>query len=53
MKFIHYLENISGVSVYPLVSMLLFLTVFTLAIWQVVRQSKESINEQKNLPLQS
>jgi hypothetical protein len=53
MKFIHYLENISGVSVYPLVSMLLFLSVFAISIWQVLRQSKESINEQKNIPLQS
>ncbi|MEN9638396.1 MAG: hypothetical protein RLZZ262_264 [Bacteroidota bacterium] len=52
MKFINYLETIAGVSIYPMVSMLLFIGVFGLALWQVFRQSRESINEQKNLPLQ-
>jgi cytochrome c oxidase cbb3-type subunit III len=52
MKFINYLESIAGVSIYPLISMLLFLSVFALAIWQVFRQSNESIQEQKNIPLQ-
>jgi cytochrome c oxidase cbb3-type subunit 3 len=52
MKFIHYLETIAGVSIYPLVSMLLFMGVFGVAMWQVFRQSRTSIQEQKNLPLQ-
>jgi hypothetical protein len=52
MKFINYLESIAGVSIYPLISMMLFISVFALAMWNVLRQSKESIHEQKNLPLQ-
>jgi cytochrome c oxidase cbb3-type subunit 3 len=52
MKFINYLESISGIAIYPLISMLLFIGVFGLALWQVFRQSRESIQEQKNLPLQ-
>jgi hypothetical protein len=52
MKFINYLESIAGVSIYPLISMMLFMSVFALALWHVLRQSKESISEQKNLPLQ-
>lgn len=51
MKFINYLESIAGIGIYPLISMLLFAGVFALAIWQVIRQSKASIEEQKNIPL--
>lgn len=51
MKFRHYLENIAGVDIYPLISLIIFFTFFTgLAIW-AMKANKEYINRSKNLPL--
>ncbi len=51
MKFINYLESISGVSIYPLVALLIFTSVFGIALWQTFRMKREQIDEQKNIPL--
>jgi hypothetical protein len=51
MKFINYLETISGVSIYPMISMFLFLTVFSVVLFRTIRESKKSIDEQSHLPL--
>jgi hypothetical protein len=51
MKFINYLTSITGVSIFPMISMLLFTTVFAIALIWAFGSSKASINEQKNLPL--
>lgn len=51
MKFKHYLESITGVGIYPLVSLLIFFTFFTaLTIW-AVKANKSYISELKNMPL--
>lgn len=51
MKFKNYLEHITGVGIYPLVSLLIFFTFFTvLTIW-VYKAKKAYIDEVKNLPL--
>lgn len=51
MKFRHYLETITGVDIYPLISLVIFFAFFTgLFIW-AVRVSKSYIDEVKNLPL--
>lgn len=45
------LEAITGVSIYPIISFVLFFTFFTgMLIW-VFRQSKADISEISNLPL--
>ncbi|XZF14972.1 CcoQ/FixQ family Cbb3-type cytochrome c oxidase assembly chaperone [Chitinophagaceae bacterium MMS25-I14] len=50
MKFIHYLERISGVGIYPLCSLLIFFLFFSaLAIW-VLRADKGYIRSLKNIP---
>jgi cbb3-type cytochrome oxidase subunit 3 len=51
MKFKHYLESITGVSIYPLVSLLVFFVFFVALTWYVVRADKKHINEMKNIPL--
>ncbi|MEN9349020.1 MAG: CcoQ/FixQ family Cbb3-type cytochrome c oxidase assembly chaperone [Flavobacteriales bacterium] len=51
MKFINYLESISGVSVYPMISMMLFLSVFAVVLYRTFAESKQSIQEQSQLPL--
>lgn len=51
MKFRHYLETITGVDVYPMISLLLFFAFFTaLAIW-ALKANKQYISDSKNLPL--
>ncbi len=51
MKFINYLSTISGVGVFPLIAMILFVTVFSYVLWSTFRTSKESMHEQRNIPL--
>lgn len=51
MKFRHYLETISGIDIYPMVSLFIFLTFFVgMAIW-ALKANKKYIDEVKNLPL--
>ena len=50
MKFIHYLETISGVGIYPLSSLLIFFVFFSaLSIW-VFRADKSYIKDMKQIP---
>ncbi len=51
MKFVNYLEQISGVSIYPLISLILFMVLFIAVIIYAVRASNKSISEMENLPL--
>ena len=51
MKFINYLSTIAGVSIYPLISLLMFVLFFTaVGIW-VFKVSKEHIREMEQIPL--
>lgn len=51
MKFRHYLEHITGIGIYPLTSLVIFFTFFTvLAIW-AYQANRTYINEVKNIPL--
>ena len=53
MKFINYLEGITGVGIYPLTSLLLFFAFFSvLTIW-VIKADKKLLKKMENLPLQS
>jgi len=50
MKFINYLESITGVSVYPLLSLLIFFLFFAaMAIW-AVKADKNYILLMKRIP---
>ncbi|MFT4094534.1 MAG: CcoQ/FixQ family Cbb3-type cytochrome c oxidase assembly chaperone [Niabella sp.] len=51
MKFINYLEKISGVSIYPVISLVLFTAVFVLVVIYAMKTSRETISEMENLPL--
>jgi hypothetical protein len=52
MKFINYLESISGISVFPMIGLILFVSVFVIAVISVFGTRKEVINEQSRLPLE-
>lgn len=50
MKFIHYLETITGVGIFPLVSLTMFFVFFTaVAIW-ALRADKSYIRSMKTIP---
>jgi cytochrome c oxidase cbb3-type subunit 3 len=51
MKFKHYLETISGISIYPMISLGIFFIFFLVLILWAVTVKKEKITEMKNIPL--
>ena len=51
MKFINYLKSIDGVSIYPLITLCLFVLIFILATILVMAKDKKTIEEVKRLPL--
>lgn len=53
MKFINYLEHITGVSVFPLTSLLLFVAFFVLVTIWVMNTDNAFIDHMKNIPLES
>ncbi|MDF2192389.1 CcoQ/FixQ family Cbb3-type cytochrome c oxidase assembly chaperone [Paraflavitalea sp. CAU 1676] len=51
MKFIHYLEKISGVSIYGLSSFLIFGIFFLLMLTWALKADKNMIDEISRIPL--
>ncbi|MDT0678802.1 CcoQ/FixQ family Cbb3-type cytochrome c oxidase assembly chaperone [Autumnicola musiva] len=46
------LESIEGVSIYPIISLLIFFIFFTALFWWVFTAKKEYINKVSKLPLE-
>lgn len=51
MKFINYLENITGVGIYPLTSFVIFFLFFLAVSLYVLKADKEHIKEVSQIPL--
>lgn len=51
MKFINYLESISGIGIYPLVSFIIFFVFFVVVTVYVLKADKAHIEEVSNIPL--
>ena len=51
MKFVHYLEKITGVSIYALLSFVIFGTFFLLMLIWVFKADKKTIKEISRIPL--
>lgn len=51
MKFINYLQSITGVSIYPLTSLLLFTLFFTVASIWAFKADKEMVDYVSRIPL--
>jgi cytochrome c oxidase cbb3-type subunit IV len=51
MKFIHYLEKISGVSIYALTSFIFFGLFFLLILAWSIKADRKMINEISEIPL--
>jgi len=53
LKFIKgNLENIDGVAIYPIISLLIFFVFFVLLFWWVLTAKKQYIKEVSNIPLE-
>jgi len=50
---INQLEQISGVEIYPIISLLIFFTFFLLVTYMVIKTDKKEIEEISQMPLDS
>ncbi len=48
---INQLEQIAGVEIYPIITLLIFFTFFVLVTYMVMKTGKEEIDELSNMPL--
>lgn len=54
LKFIkHHMEGIEGVSIYPIISLLIFFIFFAVLFFWVLKSKKEYIDKVSNLPLEN
>jgi len=54
LKFVkNHLESITGVEVYPLISLVIFFGFFVLLFWWVITAKKDYIDMVSNLPLEN
>ncbi len=51
MKFSTYLVKIAGITVYPLVSLLLFVAFFAMVFIYAMKIDKKEVDHMKNIPL--
>jgi len=52
LKFVkNHMESISGIEIYPLISLLIFFVFFVILFWWVFTAKKEYIEKVSNLPL--
>lgn len=51
MKFSNYLSSIENVSIYPIITLVIFFTVFVGAVIWTYTRDKEYISELENIPL--
>jgi cytochrome c oxidase cbb3-type subunit IV len=47
----HYFEGIGGIEIYPIISLILFFTVFTTMLVIVSKMSKKNIKKHSEIPL--
>lgn len=52
MKFINYLERITNIGIFPLISLIIFFTFFVLVTVYVYRTPKKTMDQRGHLPLE-
>jgi cbb3-type cytochrome oxidase subunit 3 len=52
MKFVHYLKDITGIEIFPLVSLVLFVAFFMAVGWYVYKTPKKAMQGRAKLPLE-
>ena len=54
LRFIkHNLTSIDGVSIYPIISLLIFFLFFAFMLTYVIRMKKKDVNELSNIPFET
>lgn len=54
LKFVkHHMENIEGVSIYPIISLSIFFLFFVALFWWVFTAKKDYLKKVSNLPLEN
>ncbi len=53
MKFKNYLESITGVGIYPMISLFIFFLFFSALLVYVLRADKKRMFELKQIPLEN
>jgi cbb3-type cytochrome oxidase subunit 3 len=48
----HNLTEITGIEIYPIISLLIFVLFFTVVIWRTLRISKAEVIDFSNIPLE-
>lgn len=52
LKFVkNHMESITGIEIYPLISLIIFFSFFVVLFWWVFTSKKEYINKVSNIPL--
>ena len=52
LKFVkNHMDSISGIEIYPIISLLIFFGFFVILFWWVFTAKKEYINNVSNIPL--
>ncbi len=51
MKFIHYLERITDIEIYPLVSLLIFVLFFIAVVIWVIKMDRGLVDDMSHLPI--
>ncbi|MFV9550298.1 CcoQ/FixQ family Cbb3-type cytochrome c oxidase assembly chaperone [Algibacter sp. PT7-4] len=52
LKFVkNHMESITGIEIYPMISLLIFFTFFVFLFWWVITAKKEYIKNVSNIPL--
>ncbi|WP_033961462.1 cytochrome c oxidase subunit IV [Psychroserpens jangbogonensis] len=52
LKFVkNHMESITGIEIYPMISLLIFFSFFVILFWWVITAKKEYINKVSSLPL--
>lgn len=52
LKFVkNHMDSISGIEIYPIISLLIFFIFFVILFWWVITAKKEYITKVSNLPL--
>ncbi|GAB4291805.1 MAG: hypothetical protein Kow0098_11360 [Ignavibacteriaceae bacterium] len=49
----NYLKSIEGISVYPIISLLIFFLFFIALVYRVVKTDKKYLNKMSNMPLEN
>ncbi len=53
MKFINYLTSITGVEIFPMISLLVFVAFFILCIAYVIKVDTKVMDEMKSIPFEN